>query len=124
MSAKICIALALVVLFLALAVGNPFLPVAAAATDAPPPAAIAPLPGATLPGAALPGAPRSSAPVSWAALRTTAPQAELPVCPDPALQPLVVAVRYDAAGALTWILRDGRELQFDAGDGGGASSLR
>ncbi|MBL8730698.1 MAG: hypothetical protein JNM25_19930 [Planctomycetes bacterium] len=92
MAAKTCIALALTVLFGALAVGNPCL---------------RPRGGVVAPPAN----------VHLISLRSgvVAPEHRLPPpCPEPALQALVTEVRFDAAGEPSWILRDGRVLRRDA----------
>lgn len=91
MTAKICIALALAVVFGALAIGNPFLP---------------PRPGAKVPA---PGV----RPVSLRTGLVHAGERALPPCPEPALQALVAEVRFDATGEPLWILRDGRVLRRD-----------
>jgi hypothetical protein len=92
MPAKTCIALALAVLFLALATGNPFLSRPKRANAAPVPT------------------------VELVSLRTGVPSGlvrDLPACPVPALQSLVAEVRFDADGAPQWILRDGRVVHAD-----------
>ena len=97
MSAKLCIALALAVLFGALATGNPFLP-------RPHRAAV-----------------RHDDGVHMVSLRTGvvhAGERQLPPCPEPALQALVTEVRFDAAGEPLWILADGRVLHAPTASAG------
>ncbi|MBX3463367.1 MAG: hypothetical protein KF830_09360 [Planctomycetes bacterium] len=93
MSAKLCIALALTVLFLALAVGNPFLPAVAGG----PPVGVGPEHGR----------------VPLLPLRLAPTLATRPACPDPDLEDLVVEVRIDAHGEPVWVLRDGRTVRRD-----------
>jgi hypothetical protein len=97
MPAKVYIALALLVLFGALATGNPFLPRPARAR----------LPADD--GVRLLSLRTGHAAGHAAGLAAVA----LP-CPVPELQAQVVEVRFDADGEPSWILRDGRVLRQDA----------
>lgn len=119
MSSRLCIVLALAVLFGALAGGNPFL------AGGPTPAAPS---GSTGEGVALPAAAQSprAQPVAAPAvapgadgtalpatlLPATLP-ATLPACPEPALQPLVERVEFGGDGEAVWVLRDGRRVRRD-----------
>lgn len=110
MSSRLCIVLALAVLFGALAGGNPFL------AGGPTPAAPS---GSTGEGVALPAAAQSpraqpvAAPAVAPGADGTALPATLPACPEPALQPLVERVEFGGDGEAVWVLRDGRRVRRD-----------
>lgn len=128
MAPKTCFLLALGLLVLALARGNPFLRAPAAALT-PAPAAASPGPGpVAVPSvtavplraraAAVP-AESSEGGVVLASVRGGLPSpgkdtglgSALEPCPDPALQALVVAVRRAADGHTVWVLADGRAVR-------------
>lgn len=103
MNAKVCLLLALGLLFGALATGNPFLRVPMRASAAPPPSAPTSQPVLDLD---LMAAPRGRAvPAAF--------QSEGFACPDPALEGLVLRVTRLADGSPCWVLRDGRQFRQD-----------
>lgn len=111
MPAKFLIALALTVLLGALASGNPFLPPPreGRVPEAPPVSLISLRSVLSSPRGL--ASPSGFAVQSGIALRNAAGERVLLPCPVPALQPLVVEVRFDAEGAPSWVLQDGRVLR-------------
>lgn len=130
-----CLWFALALLFTALAVGNPFLPCGGKsdgklAEAAPLRAQPAVLDSGREPafamqrswqrdaGFVLTSGRAADSAIVPASLRASGGQVDLPVCPDAALAPFVVAVE-DVAGERVWVLRDGRRMRrnplLDAG---------